>query len=79
MENLFIGVAIAGFTQMVKSAFDHDYRSVVIIAGAAAIGAGAGFFHIVESVPVGIVSGLFASGLVTLAQANGGQKISKVA
>lgn len=79
MELLFVGVAVAGFTQLVKCLFDKDYRSAVIITGSAIIGGLAGFFQIeVMSVPAGIVAGLFASGLVTLAQATGGQKISKV-
>ena len=79
MELAFIGIAVAGFTQLVKSLFDRDYRSAVIITGAAIIGGIAGYFNIeVTSVPAGVAVGLFASGLVTLAQATGGQRISKV-
>lgn len=79
MELAFIGIAVAGFTQLVKSLFDRDYRSAVIITGAAVIGAIAGYFNIeVTGVAQGVAVGLFASGLVTLAQANGGRSISKV-
>lgn len=78
MGNTFIVGAVIGFTQLVKSAFDRDYRTVVIITGAAAIGGLAGFLRI-EGVDVatGIVLGLAASGVVTGLQAAGGRKISK--
>jgi DMSO reductase anchor subunit len=79
MENTFIVAAVIGFTQLVKSAFDRDYRTVVIIIGATAIGALAGYFHIDGlSVANGVIYGLTASGVVTLGQALGGQRISKV-
>lgn len=77
MEFLLIGVMIAGFTQFVKSLFDRDYRTAVIIFGAAAIGGVCGFFGFeVQGVPAGIAAGLLASGLVTIAKAAGGQRIS---
>lgn len=70
MESSFILVAVIGFTQMVKSLFDRDYRSVVIIIGAAAIGAFAGFLHVQGvDIATGIVLGLGAAGVVTTAQA----------
>lgn len=79
METTFIVGAVIGFTQLVKSAFDRDYRTVVIIVGAAVIGALAGFFGIDGvTIPAGIVLGLSAAGVVTLAQAAGGRAISKV-
>jgi hypothetical protein len=79
MESTFIVGAVIGFTQLVKSAFDRDYRTCVIIVGAAIIGALAGYFAIDGvTIPMGIVYGLTASGVVTLAQAAGGQRISKV-
>jgi hypothetical protein len=79
MENAFIVGAVIGFTQLVKSAFDRDFRSVVIIVGAAAIGAIAGAFSIEGvSIATGILLGLSASGVVTGLQAVGGQKISSI-
>lgn len=79
MQNVFIVGAVIGFTQLVKSAFDRDYRTCVIIVGAAAIGAIAGFLHIEGvDVPSGIVLGLAASGAITGLQAAGGRAISKV-
>lgn len=78
MENAFIVGAVIGFTQLVKSAFDRDYRSCVVIIGAATIGAIAGALAIEGvDVPTGIVYGLTASGVVTLGQAIGGRAISK--
>jgi len=78
MQNTFIVGAVIGFTQLVKSAFNKDWRTVVIITGAALIGALAGFFAVEGvDVPTGIVFGLTASGVVTLAQAAGGRSISK--
>jgi len=78
MENTFILGAVIGFTQLVKSAFDRDYRTVVIIIGAAVIGALAGVLR-VQGIDIaeGIVLGLAASGVVTGLQAAGGRKISK--
>jgi len=78
MENTFILGAVIGFTQLVKSAFDRDYRTVVIITGAAVIGALAGALR-VQGVDIaeGIILGFAASGVVTGLQAAGGRKISK--
>lgn len=77
MQNTFIVGAVVGFTQLVKSAFDRDYRTVTVITGAAIIGALAGFFSVEGvDIPTGIVLGLTASGVVTLAQAAGGRAIS---
>lgn len=79
MENTFIVGAVIGFTQLVKSAFDKDYRSVVIIAGSALIGVLAGVFGIEgTTIPSGIVAGLAASGVVTLAVGVGSGRVSKV-
>lgn len=78
MESTFIVGAVVGFTQLVKSLFDRDYRTCVIIVGAAVIGGLAGFFGIDGvTVPTGIVLGLTAAGVVTIAQAAGGRAISK--
>lgn len=76
MQSTFIVGAVIGFTQLVKSAFDRDYRTVTIIVGAATIGALAGFFAVEGvDIPTGIVLGLTASGVVTLSQAAGGRSI----
>ena len=73
----FIVGAVVGFVQLVKSLFDRDYRSAVIIAGSAVIGGLAGFFAIEGlTVSTGIVAGLLASGAVTIAQALGGRAIN---
>ena len=73
MENTFILGAVIGFTQLVKSAFDRDYRAVVIITGAALIGALAGVLK-VQGVDIaeGIVLGLASSGVYKLATNAGG-------
>lgn len=78
MNNTFVVGAVIGFTQLVKSAFDKDYRSVVIIAGSALIGAIAGFFQ-VEGIDIasGIIAGLAASGIVTLAVGIRSGRVSK--
>lgn len=79
MENAFIVGAVIGFTQLVKSAFDRDYRSCVIIIGSAAIGALAGWLGIEGiNIPAGIVAGLTASGVVTIAVGIGSGRVSKV-
>lgn len=79
MEDLFIIVTVTGFVQLVKSLFDGDYRSAIIIAGSAVIGALAGFFQVHGlDVVTGIMAGLSASGLITLSKAAGGQRISSV-
>lgn len=73
MENTFIVGAVIGFVQLVKSAFDRDYRSVIIITGSAVIGGLAGLLSIQGvDVSTGIILGLSASGAIT-----GLQEISK--
>ena len=79
MESPFVIGAVVGFVQLVKSLFDKDYRSAVIIAGSAAIGGVAGAFAVDGlTITTGIVAGLIASGAVTLAKAIGGSKISSL-
>ena len=47
MENtIIVSAFVIGFTQLVKSVFNSDYRSVVIIIGAALIGGISGYFNI---------------------------------
>lgn len=77
MESPFVIGAVVGFVQLVKSLFDRDYRSALIIAGSALIGGAAGAFSVDGlTIPTGLVAGLIASGAVTIAQAIGGAKIS---
>lgn len=67
--SIFVTVAVAGATELVKALFDKEYRTAVIITVAALIGAVAGMFGIDGlTVPTGIVAGLAASGIVTIAQ-----------
>jgi hypothetical protein len=75
MESLFITGAVIGFVQLVKSLFDKDYRSAVIIAGSAVIGGIVGYFGVDNlSIPTGILYGLAASGTITTAKYLGGNK-----
>lgn len=78
MENtIIVSAFVIGFTQLVKSVFDSDYRSVVIILGAALIGGISGFFEVQGlNISTGIVAGIASSGVVTLGQALGGSTIS---
>lgn len=69
MEYLLVTGLVIGVVQFVKNLWDQDYRSASIIASAAFVGGLCGFFGI-EGLDVakGIVVGLTASGVVTLAQ-----------
>lgn len=70
-----IGTAIAlltfmvtGATELVKRLFDRDYRAACIIAVAALVGGVAGSFLFTQvGFALGVVTGLGASGLVTVA------------
>jgi len=68
MEYVLVTAMIVGVVELVKRAFDRDFRAVTIIVAAAAVGGLCGVFGI-ESVSVaqGIVLGLAGSGLVTTA------------
>lgn len=70
MENLFILTAVAGFVEFTKSLFDKNFRTAVIILGAAFIGGLTGYFHLVPDIDVttGIILGLGSSGVVTIAK-----------
>lgn len=60
---------VVALTEAVKAAADRNWRTVVIIVGAAGIGALCGFFGVEGlSVAQGIVVGLGASGVVTVAK-----------
>lgn len=70
MENLFILTAVAGFVELTKALFDKNFRTAVIILGAAFIGGLTGYFHLVAGVDLttGIILGLGSSGVVTIAK-----------
>lgn len=69
MQYVLVTTMVVGLVELVKALFDRNYRTAVIIVGAAAVGALCGWFH-VESldVPTGIVIGISASGVVSLAK-----------
>lgn len=68
MEYILVPVMIVGVVELVKRAFDRDYRAVTIILAAVAVGAGCGYFGVEDlTVATGIVLGLAGSGFVTLA------------
>lgn len=68
MEYALLIGAVAGVTEFIKRLFDRDYRASVIILAAALVG---GLFGAtgVEAVSIaeGVVAGLAASGVVTIA------------
>lgn len=68
MESLFVVTAVAGVVEFLRRLQVRDYFAAVTIAVAAAIGALAGLADIEGlDVATGIVAGLSASGLVTIA------------
>lgn len=73
MESAFVLVAVAGAVELLKRLNARDWLSSATITVAALIGALAGLFGVEGlSVTSGLVLGLGASGLVTVAQ-----KVSK--
>lgn len=69
MENVFVLAAVAGAVELIKRLQARDYWAALTILVSAAIGSLAGFFGIGGiSVTTGLVLGLGASGLVTVAQ-----------
>lgn len=69
MEYILVTTMVIGIVELVKKAFDRDFRSVCIIIAATLVGALCGYFGIEGiTVPVGIALGLGASGVVTLAK-----------
>ena len=60
---------VVGTVELIKQAFAQNWKAVVTIIGAAAVGGLAGwFFFPVIGLPVGIALGLAGSGFVTTAQ-----------
>lgn len=69
ITSIFVIAAVAGFVELVKRLFAQDWRAAVIIAGSALIGVGAGFVGIDGLTwSTGLITGLAASGLITIAQ-----------
>lgn len=69
MESLLTLAMVVGAVELVKQAFDRNYRVVCIIVAAAVVGGLCGYFG-VENLDVakGIVTGLAGSGVVTVAK-----------
>lgn len=60
---------VVALTEAIKAAADRNWRTVVIIVGSAGVGALCGVFGVEGlSVAQGIVIGLGASGVVTVAK-----------
>lgn len=69
MEYVLVTTMVIGLVELVKSLFDRDYRTAVVIVGAAGVGALCGVFGVEGlTVATGIVIGLGASGVVTVAK-----------
>lgn len=68
MEYLLLTGAVIGSVEFIRRLFERDYEAAVIIAVAALVGGLYGFLGIdATSVAEGIVFGLAASGVVTVA------------
>lgn len=68
MEFLLLTGAVVGAVEFIRRLFERDYQAAIIIFVAALIGGLYGFLGIdATSVAEGIVVGLAASGLVTVA------------
>lgn len=73
MESLFILTAVAGATELLRRLYAKDYIGAITIAVAAGIGGLAAGLNVVDvAVAEGIIAGLGASGLVTVASRVGG-------
>lgn len=69
MEYVLVTTMVIGLVEFVKALFDRDYRTAVIIVGSALVGAACGFAGIEGlTVATGIVIGLGASGVVSVAK-----------
>jgi hypothetical protein len=74
MQSLFLVAAIIGFVELVKRIFARDWQAVSIIAGAAAIGAVAGYFGVDGlTIPLGIQLGLSAAGIYRVGETVSGK------
>lgn len=62
-----VAFLVVGTVEFIKAVFDKNYRTAVIIVGAAIVGAICGYFGVqnVPDVATGIAVGLAGSGVVT--------------
>lgn len=68
MESLFLVTAVAGVVELLRRLQVRDYFAAITIVAAAGVGALAGVFNVEGlDVATGIVTGLSASGIVTVA------------
>jgi xanthine/uracil permease len=68
VASLFVLVAVAGVVELIRRAFARDWQGVIIISLSAVVGLLAGLFGIEGLTPDnGIIAGLAASGLITVA------------
>lgn len=68
MEYLLLTGAVVGTVEFIRRVFEKDYEAAVIIAAAATVGGLYGFLGIdATSIAEGVVFGLAASGVVTVA------------
>lgn len=74
MENIFIVTTIVAMTEFLRRVRVQDWFAAITIFLSAVIGALAGYFDLggVMTVEAGIIAGLGASGLVTVASRVGG-------
>lgn len=69
MQYVLLTTMIVGMVEAVQAGFERDWRTVVTIIFAGAIGALCGWLAVEGlDVPTGIAVGLSASGLVTVAK-----------
>lgn len=72
MDYVLVVTMVIGSVELVKALFDGNYRAAVIVGVSAIVGGLCGFFAVEGvDVPTGIVIGLSASGLVTVAKYTG--------
>lgn len=69
MEYVLVTGMVIGVVEFIKSLFDRNFRAACIIAASAFVGGLCGVFGVENvTVPLGIVVGLAASGVVTVAK-----------
>jgi hypothetical protein len=74
MESVFVSMVVVAMVELLRRLQARDYIDALTIVGAGIIGAVAGYFHIDGlTVTNGILAGLSASGIVTIAKAMGGK------
>lgn len=77
MESIFLVAAVVGATELINEAFKANWKCVVKITAASAIGITAGLLGIDGLTPTtGLVGGLAASGAVTVADHVGKKRIN---